>query len=267
MSRMASSSRKLDRGVGFSSGWAELTLKKPPPLVPSCLMAIWDAAGPTAMVCRVALSGHLLLHDRLALGVQHWLAVRTVLRLLILIGLDQLGLGIRREGLHHALADQSQGQDQGQGQQHVEGGAQHVHPEVAHAARLLAREAAHQGHDHGHAGSGGKEVLHVETQHLGQVTHGGLAAVALPVGVGGEADGGVEGRIRRGVGQPLQVQRQPDLEALQGVNRQETQQVEGQHGEGIAGPGHVVARLDAAQTVEAVLHGFQPADESGGSSR
>ena len=28
-------------GVGFSNGWAELMLKNPPPLVPSCLMAIW----------------------------------------------------------------------------------------------------------------------------------------------------------------------------------------------------------------------------------
>ncbi len=53
MSRMASISRKLEIGVGFSNGWAELTLKKPPPLVPSCLMAIWLAAGPTAIVCCV----------------------------------------------------------------------------------------------------------------------------------------------------------------------------------------------------------------------
>ena len=54
MSRMASSSRKFESGVGFSEGCAELTLKKPPPLVPSCLMAIWEAAGPTAMTCSVS---------------------------------------------------------------------------------------------------------------------------------------------------------------------------------------------------------------------
>ena len=30
-------------GVGFSKGWAELALKKPPPLVPSILMASCDA--------------------------------------------------------------------------------------------------------------------------------------------------------------------------------------------------------------------------------
>ena len=51
---MARTSRKFDSGVEFSRGCAELTLKKPPPLVPSCLMAICDAAGPTAMTCSVS---------------------------------------------------------------------------------------------------------------------------------------------------------------------------------------------------------------------
>ncbi len=56
MRRIASSSRKFDSGVGFSNGWALLTLKKPPPLVPSCLIAICDAAGPTAIVCSLAVA-------------------------------------------------------------------------------------------------------------------------------------------------------------------------------------------------------------------
>ena len=37
MSRIDSISRKLENGVGFSKGWAELALKKPPPLVPELL--------------------------------------------------------------------------------------------------------------------------------------------------------------------------------------------------------------------------------------
>ncbi len=42
---------KFDSAVGFSNGCAALALKKPPPLVPSILMAICEATGPTAMVC------------------------------------------------------------------------------------------------------------------------------------------------------------------------------------------------------------------------
>ena len=44
--RMESIWRKLVSGVGFSKGCAELAFQKPPPLVPSCLMAICEAAGP-----------------------------------------------------------------------------------------------------------------------------------------------------------------------------------------------------------------------------
>jgi hypothetical protein len=39
ISRMASIARKLLCGIGFSNGWVELTLKTPPPLAPSILMA------------------------------------------------------------------------------------------------------------------------------------------------------------------------------------------------------------------------------------
>ena len=36
---------------GFSNGCAEFVLKKPPPLVPSCLIASWLATGPPGIVC------------------------------------------------------------------------------------------------------------------------------------------------------------------------------------------------------------------------
>ena len=43
-----SSSTKFVNALAFSNGMAELTLKNPPPLVPSCLIATCDATGPTA---------------------------------------------------------------------------------------------------------------------------------------------------------------------------------------------------------------------------
>ena len=42
---------KFPSAVPPSNGCAELTLKKPPPFVPSCLIAIWEATGPRASVC------------------------------------------------------------------------------------------------------------------------------------------------------------------------------------------------------------------------
>ncbi len=46
---MMNISKKLENAVGFSNGKAELTLKNPPPLVPSSLIASCEATGPRAM--------------------------------------------------------------------------------------------------------------------------------------------------------------------------------------------------------------------------
>ncbi len=42
---------KFVSALGFSNGIAALTLKKPPPLVPSSLMISCEATGPSASVC------------------------------------------------------------------------------------------------------------------------------------------------------------------------------------------------------------------------
>src|SRR5574343_277674 len=97
--KMARTSRKLASGVGFSKGWAELTLKKPPPLVPSCLMAICDAAGPTAMLCSAVVAQFGLVEFEL---------------------FDELDGGVLVERLHDALADQNDRQHDGQRQQDIE---------------------------------------------------------------------------------------------------------------------------------------------------
>ena len=54
--KISSSCRKFVSGVGFSKPCAELALKKPPPLVPSILIASCDATGPIAMVCVLAVN-------------------------------------------------------------------------------------------------------------------------------------------------------------------------------------------------------------------
>ncbi len=48
---IAATARRLLQGVGFSNGWVEFGPKKPPPLVPACLIATSAATGPRAIVC------------------------------------------------------------------------------------------------------------------------------------------------------------------------------------------------------------------------
>ena len=98
-------------------------------------------------------------------------------------------------------------------QKDVEGRAGHIDPEVADRPRLGAGEAADQRHRQGKARGGGEEVLHRQPGHLREVAHGGLAAIGLPVRVGDERDGGVEGEIRREGAKALRVERQDSLAA------------------------------------------------------
>ena len=56
MMRIERISTKFDNHDGFSNGIDELTLKNPPPLVPSSLIASCDATGPSASVCESPLS-------------------------------------------------------------------------------------------------------------------------------------------------------------------------------------------------------------------
>ena len=86
--------------VGFSNGMAQLTLKKPPPLVPSCLIATCEATGPSARV---------------------WPAA----------GERRAASSVAAEGLDHALGDEDQGADDRERQQDVEQDADQVAPEVA----------------------------------------------------------------------------------------------------------------------------------------
>ncbi len=100
-------STKFESVVGFSNGIEELTLKKPPPLVPSCLIAIWEATGPSARV---------------------WLAPSSVRR------------GHRAgQGLQGSLGDEDQGDDDRQRQEHVVEAADQVLPEVAEPLAACGR--------------------------------------------------------------------------------------------------------------------------------
>ena len=136
------------------------------------------------------------------------------------------------------------------------------------AARVLAqtrREAANQREHDDDAGGGRQEVLHRQRQHLRQVAHRRFAAIALPVGVGDEADGGVEGRVGADAGHAGRVERQHNLQALQRIHRQHAEEVEQQQGQRVLPPAHAGRRVDAGHAVQAALDGLdgrQPARQT-----
>ena len=121
-------------------------------------------------------------------------------------------LTVPGQGLHRALADEDDAGDEGDGEQDVEQAAGDVDPEVADGGRVAAGEAAHQGDGGGDADGRRHELLDRERADLGEVRHGRLAAVVLPVGVGEERDGGVEAERRRHRPEVLRVEGQRALD-------------------------------------------------------
>ena len=160
-------------------------MKKPPPFVPSCLMAICEAAGPEASTWEV-----------------------TALPSASFDRLEQRHRVGRGERLHHALRDEDEGDHERQRQQDVERAAREIDPEVADRGARAPRETADQRDQHRHAGRRRHEVLHGEAEHLRQVAQRRFAAVALPVRVRREARRGIERRVGRDGRQALRIERQ-----------------------------------------------------------
>ncbi len=169
------------------------------------------------------------------------------------------GLQIGSPGLHHPLADQEEGEEAREGQQDIECDADHVHPEAAQVGRLPPPDPPGHRCHHRQPCGGGQEVLHREPQGLAQIAQGGLARIGLPVRVGDEADGGIEGqRVIHGP-KPLGVQRQMHLELQKDQKEKEAQGVEGQNGDQIVFPVHPVVDVDAHGPVDPALDRGQKA--------
>ncbi len=89
-----------------------------------------------------------------------------------------------------------------------------------------------------------------EGEHLGEIAHGRLWHVGLPVGVGRKGRCGVEGEVRRDCCEMLRVQRQDMLQAFYCVCNEKRYKAEDQHGDGVFGPAHLVGLVDAGEPVD-----------------
>ena len=95
--------------------------------------------------------------------------------------------------------------------------------------------------------------MHREAEHLGEVAGGLLAAVILPVGVGHEADGGVERQVPRESREFLRVERKHSLEQQDREKAHAAHEVKEEQPDGIALPVHLLVLLYPADPVEDVL--------------
>ena len=99
--------------------------------------------------------------------------------------------------MDHPLRNEKHRKDQADRDQQVIGHPDEIDPEIPDGVGRVPRNAADQRGGDGDAGRGGNEIVKRQPDHLGEVRHGRFAAVALPVGVGGETDGGVKRQMLR----------------------------------------------------------------------
>ena len=127
----------------------------------------------------------------------------------------------------------------------------------------MARETADEGHRRRHAHRGRHEVLASQGEHLRQVAHRRFWHIDLPVGVGHEADGRVEGHRGAHVGNVGRVERQVTLQAQDEVEEQQYREVEDDQRDRVAGDPHLVRLVDAAEAVGELLDGPHDAVHEG----
>ena len=93
-----------------------------------------------------------------------------------------------------------------------------------------------------------------QCEHLGEIAHGGLRHVRLPVCIRGEGDRRVERQIGCHVGKMLRIEWKPVLKALDSISEEHRHEAEEEHRDRILGPLHLVAFIDARELVQGSLY-------------
>ena len=99
--------------------------------------------------------------------------------------------------LGRAEKHKSQRHQRRERQQHIEDRPCQIDPKIADRRALLTREGARQTKRQGQGDRRIEEVIGGKADHLREMTHRRLARVGLPIGVGDEADGRIEGEVGR----------------------------------------------------------------------
>ena len=94
-----------------------------------------------------------------------------------------------------------------------------------------------------------------EAKHLHEIGQRALATIVLPVGVGDEADRGIEGEVRSDGGHALRIEGQPSLNPHEGIEDEKSANMEEQHPCCVIKPALLAGFVHAPQAIEAGFDG------------
>ena len=124
-------------------------------------------------------------------------------------------------------------------------------------------DAAHQGRGDADADGRRDKVMNGQGDHLRQIAHGRFAAVTLPVGIGGEAGGGIEGEMLGESRELLRIERQHRLQPEDGVGEEHGHEAEDQHGDGVAFPIVFLRGINPDELIGKALEGLDHGIQEG----
>src|SRR3546814_12509126 len=107
-------------------------------------------------------------------------------------------------------------------------------------------------------------MMDSQPQYLRQGRHRRLARIPLAVGVGDEADRGVEGAVGADPRKTPLIAGQHPLQSQDRIGEERQREVEEQHVQRVAAPALFRARIDSGEAVKAALDGTKQAVQRGG---
>ena len=128
-------------------------------------------------------------------------------------------------------------------------------------------DAAHQGRRDRDANGRRDEIVQGKPHHLSQIRQRRFASVRLPVGVGRETDGRIEGQIGGHRSESLRVEGQPVLQSQDGVGEKAADQAQEQHGERVLPPILFLIWIDADEPIGEPLEGLESSVQPGAAVR
>src|SRR5581483_5814990 len=136
--------------------------------------------------------------------------------------------GVLVEIVGDALPDEKKSVDKRERNEYVEDAPHQVDPEVSDGVAGAASQTSDQSHSPNDAGSSRSEIVPRQSGHLGQVGHGGLATVVLPVGIRSETGRGVGCQPLRHIAEILRIEESamPLLGSFQQVEGEESHDAE-----------------------------------------
>ncbi len=117
----------------------------------------------------------------------------------------------------------------------------------------MTRNSPHERCGDGDASGSRDKIVKRQSDHLREVRHGGLTAVALPIGVRRETRRGVERAIRTDAGKLLRIEGKKILQPQNRVGEQAADQTEQQHCEGVLLPVVLFIRIDTHDAISPAL--------------